>query len=224
MSGRDGEGQTDFAAQRRQMVEEQIRGRGIRDPRVLEAMGRIPRERFVPESHLWAAYDDHPAAIGQGQTISQPYMVALMTAAIAPRRRHRVLEIGTGTGYQAAVLAHIVGEVWTVERLGVLAAAAAERLRRLGYGNVRFRVGDGAEGWPEAAPFDGILVTAAAPDVPEALVAQLAVGGRLAVPVGDLGLQMLTIVERGPNGLRRWTEGACRFVPLIGPHAFPECP
>ncbi len=209
---------------RHAMVGMQIRRRGIRDRRVLAALASVPRHLFVPPTLLHAAHDDAPLPIGHGQTISQPYMVALMTAAIAPRRHHRVLEIGTGTGYQAAVLAHIVREVWTVERLAVLAGAAAERLRRLGYGNVRFRVGDGAEGWPEAAPFDGILVTAAAPDVPEALVAQLAVGGRLAVPVGDLGLQMLTIVERGPNGLRRWTEGACRFVPLIGPHAFPECP
>lgn len=209
-------------AARHAMVAGQIRSRGVRDRRVLAALAAVPRHPFVPPSLHDAAHDDAPLPIGQGQTISQPYMVAVMTAAIAPRRHHRVLEIGTGSGYQAAILAHIVGEVFTIERLASLAAAAAERLGRLGFHNVAYRVGDGAEGWPEAAPFDGILVTAAAPDVPPALIGQLAVGGRIAVPVGDLGLQVLTIVERGCSGLRRWTEGACRFVPLIGPHAFPE--
>ena len=207
-------------ALRRAMVEEQIRRRGVRDRRVLAALAGVPRHRFVPPALLHAAHDDAPLPIGCGQTISQPYMVALMTAALAPRRTHRVLEIGTGSGYQAAVLARIVRRVYTVERLGELSAAAEERLVGLGYRNVEFRVGDGSEGWPEAAPFDGILVTAAAPEIPEPLLAQLAPGGRIAVPVGDRDLQILTIAERGAGGFRRWTEGACRFVPLIGHHAF----
>jgi protein-L-isoaspartate(D-aspartate) O-methyltransferase len=206
------------------MVAAQIRRRGVRDRRVLAALATVPRHAFVPPALLAAAHDDAPLPIGQGQTISQPYMVAVMTAAIAPRRHHRVLEIGTGSGYQAAVLAHLVREVFTVERLGTLSAAAAERLARLGFRNIAFRVGDGADGWPDAAPFDGILVTAAAPDIPPALLDQLAPGGRIAVPVGDLAMQVLTIAERGCAGVRRWTEGACRFVPLIGPHAFREHP
>jgi protein-L-isoaspartate(D-aspartate) O-methyltransferase len=205
---------------RHAMVEEQIRRRGVRDRRVLAALAAVPRHRFVPPALLHAAHDDAPLPIGCGQTISQPYIVALMTAALALRRTHRVLEIGTGSGYQSAVLAHIVRLVYTVERLGELSAAAEERLMVLGYRNVVYRVGDGSEGWPEAAPFDGILVTAAAPEIPEPLLAQLALGGRIAVPVGDRSLQVLTIAERGASGFRRWTEGACRFVPLIGRHAF----
>ena len=211
-------------ALRRAMVEEQIRRRGVRDRRVLAALAGVPRHRFVPPALLHAAHDDAPLPIGCGQTISQPYMVALMTAALAPRRTHRVLEIGTGSGYQAAVLARIVRRVYTVERLGELSAAAEERLVGLGYRNVEFRVGDGSEGWPEAAPFDGILVTAAAPEIPEPLLAQLAPGGRIAVPVGDRSLQVLTIAERGAGGYRQWTETACRFVPLIGHYAFAAQP
>ena len=207
---------------RHEMVASQIWGRGVADRRVLAALATVPRHLFVPPSLLGAAYDDAPLPIGHGQTISQPYMVALMTAALRPRRTHRVLEIGTGSGYQAAVLAHIVARVFTVERLAPLAAAAEVRLAGLGYGNVAYRVGDGSEGWPEEAPFDGILVTAAAPDVPAPLLSQLAVGGRLAVPVGGLGIQTLTLVQRTDAGIEQWTEGGCRFVPLIGRHAFPE--
>ncbi len=209
---------------RRAMVEEQIRRRGIRDRRVLAALAGVPRHRFVPPSLAHGAHDDAPLPIGCGQTISQPYMVALMTAALAPRRTHRVLEIGTGSGYQTAVLAHLVRRVYTVERLAELSAAAEERLMALGYRNIEYRVGDGTEGWPEAAPFDGIVVTAAAPEIPEPLLAQLAPGGRIVVPVGDRSLQILTIAERGAGGYRRWTEGACRFVPLIGHHAFAAQP
>ena len=213
-----------YRAARKNMVEHDLRGRGIRDARVLKVMGEVPRHLLVDERYRSEAYADHPLPIGEGQTISQPYVVALMTESLKLKPSDRVLEIGTGSGYQAAVLAHIVREVFTVERLATLSAAAAGRLARLGCRNIAFRVGDGAEGWPDAAPFDGILVTAAAPDIPPALLEQLAPGGRIAVPVGDLGLQVLTIVERGSAGTRRWTEGACRFVPLIGPHAFGEVP
>jgi len=204
------------------MVRSQIRGRGVTDRRVLAALASVPRHLFVPATLAHAAYDDGPLPIGHGQTISQPYIVALMTAALAPRRTYRVLEIGTGSGYQAAVLARIVREVHTVERLAPLAAAAEERLAHLGCRNVVFHVGDGSEGWPDAAPFDGILVSAAAPAIPGPLLDQLAPGGHLVVPVGDLGMQTLTVVERNADGLRTRTEGACRFVPLIGHHAFAE--
>lgn len=206
------------------MVATQIAARGVADRRVLAALARVPRHLFVPPSLEHAAYDDAPLPIGQGQTISQPYIVALMTAALRPRRTHRVLEVGTGTGYQAAVLAHLVARVYTVERLAPLAAAAETRLAGLGYRNLVYRIGDGSAGWPEEAPFDGILVTAAAPAVPPPLLPQLAVGGRAVVPVGGLGFQVLTLVERTTEGFRQWTEGACRFVPLIGTHAFPEYP
>lgn len=207
---------------RHAMVAEQIRGRGLTDRRILAALATVPRHRFVPPTLADRACDDAPLPIGQGQTISQPYMVALMTVALAPRRTHRVLEIGTGSGYQAAVLAHLVRRVYTVERLAPLSAAAEALLTGLGYRNVEYRVGDGCEGWPEAAPFDGIIVTAAAPAIPEPLLAQLAPGGRAAVPVGDLALQVLTIAERTETGIRTWTEGACRFVPLFGRHGFPD--
>ena len=206
----------------RAMVADQIASRGVRDRRVLAALAAVPRRAFVPPALAHAAHDDAPLPIARGQTISQPYIVALMTAALAPRRTHRVLEVGTGSGYQAAVLARLVRRVCTVERLAELAAAARERLDALGYRNIVYRVGDGTEGWPEEAPFDGIVVTAAAPEVPAPLVDQLRTGGRLAVPVGDLGLQELVVLERRITGVRRWTEGACRFVPLIGRHAFAE--
>jgi protein-L-isoaspartate(D-aspartate) O-methyltransferase len=206
------------------MVRVQVLGRGVTDRRVLGSLAAVPRHRFVPTPLAHAAYEDGPLPIGEGQTISQPYMVALVTAALAPRRSHVVLEIGTGSGYQAAVLAGIVREVHTVERLASLAAAAEERLASLGYRNVRCHVGDGSNGWADAAPFDGILVSAAAPAIPMPLIGQLVVGGRLVVPVGDLGWQTLTIAERTPGGLRTWTAGTCRFVPLIGQYAFAEGP
>jgi protein-L-isoaspartate(D-aspartate) O-methyltransferase len=204
------------------MVAVQIAARGVRHPRVLAALASIPRHWFVPARLAAAAHDDAPLPVGQGQTISQPFMVALMTAALEPHRTDRVLEIGTGSGYQTAILAHLVRRVFTIERLPDLAQAARRRLAELGIVNVEYRVGDGSLGWPDAAPFDGILVTAAAPSIPAPLTAQLAPGGRIAVPVGDLALQELVVGVLGPAGLATRRAGGCRFVPLIGRHAFPE--
>jgi len=204
------------------MVAVQIAARGLRERRLLATLAAIPRHWFVPATLTAAAYDDAPLPVGHGQTISQPFMVALMTDALALRRADRVLEIGTGSGYQTAILARLARRVWTVERIPDLARAAARRLAALGLGNVEYRVGDGTLGWPDAAPFDAILVTAAAPGIPEPLQAQLASGGRIAVPVGDLAIQELVVGVRGPGGLRLRDAGGCRFVPLIGRHAFPE--
>jgi protein-L-isoaspartate(D-aspartate) O-methyltransferase len=209
-------------AERRRMVSLQIAGRGVRDRRVLAALATIPRHRFVPATLAAAAYDDAPLPVGWGQTISQPYMVALMTAAARPRRGERVLEIGTGSGYQTAILAHLASRVFTIERVPELAAEARRRLADLGFDNVEWRVGDGTLGWPEVAPFDGIVVTAAAPAVPAPLAAQLAPGGRIVVPVGDLAFQELVVGVASATGLKTRAQGGCRFVPLLGRHAFPE--
>jgi protein-L-isoaspartate(D-aspartate) O-methyltransferase len=202
------------------MVRRQLAARGITDGRVLAAMATVPRHRFVPPTLERAAYDDAPLPVGEAQTISQPYMVALMTASMRPRRTHRVLEIGTGSGYQTAILAHLVRRVFTIERLQGLADGARARLAALGCHNVEYRVGDGTLGWPEEAPFDGIVITAAAPLLPAPLIDQLAPGGRIVVPVGDRALQELLVAVNGPSGLKTYRAGACRFVPLIGAHAF----
>src|SRR5258705_5620530 len=180
------------------MVARQLAGRGIRDCRVLAAMAWVPREWFLPPHLASAAYEDAPLPIGSGQTISQPLIVALMTACLAPRRRDRILEIGTGSGYQTAILARLAGTVYTVERLPDLLVEAEERFRRLGLTNIRTRLGDGAAGWPEEAPFDGILVAAAAPRVPDPLLAQLAPPpeGRLGIPLRDLASPELVVFER----------------------------
>jgi protein-L-isoaspartate(D-aspartate) O-methyltransferase len=206
------------------MVARQLAARGIRDARVLAAMAWLPREWFLPPHLAAAAYDDGPLPIGSGQTISQPYIVALMTAALAPRRGARVLEIGTGSGYQAAILAHLGARVHTVERLPDLLVEAEERFRRLGLATIETRLGDGAAGWPERAPFHGILVTAAAPSVPAPLTAQLVPGGRLVIPIGDLAAQDLVILERRAHGFAERRVGGVRFVPLISRLAFREEP
>ncbi|NJD21000.1 MAG: protein-L-isoaspartate(D-aspartate) O-methyltransferase, partial [Gemmatimonadetes bacterium] len=191
----------DWAAERAHMIRAHLSGRGVTSARVLEALERVPRERFVPESLRPRAYGDHALSIGHGQTISQPYMVAVMTEALELEEGARVLEVGTGSGYQAAVLAELAGEVWSVERIPELARAAAALLGELGYANVHVRAGDGSVGWPEAAPCDAIVVTAAAPGTPPSLLAQLsAEGGRLVAPVGDRDLQYLEIVERRGAG------------------------
>jgi protein-L-isoaspartate(D-aspartate) O-methyltransferase len=197
------------------MVSKQIRARGIADASVLRAMERVRRDAFVPAELAPLAYADRPLLIGEGQTISQPYVVAWMTEALAPKPGDRVLEVGTGSGYQAAVLAEIVGRVFTVEIVESLARRATERLAALGYGNVTVRAGDGYRGWPEEAPFDGVLVTAATPRVPPALLEQLREGGRLVLPLGDDPSE-LVVLTRTREGTERRSLGAVRFVPMTG--------
>lgn len=211
-----------FEVLRHRMVEEQIRARGVRDERVLAVMERVPRERFVPAADAAAAYEDRALPLSSGQTISQPYVVAAMTEALRLRPESRVLEIGTGSGYQTAVLAELAAAVWTIERLESLQRIAREALAELGILNVSYRVGDGTLGWPEAAPFDGIIVTAAAPDVPPSLVSQLAPDGRLVIPVGGREEQTLTVVERTDRGTREIPQFPCRFVKLIGQEGWEE--
>jgi len=207
---------TQFEAQRREMVALQIRDRGVRSESVLAAMSVVPRHEFVPPSQAAVAYSDHALAIGEGQTISQPYVVAAMTQALALTGSERVLEIGGGSGYQAAVLSMLAREIIAMELLPSLAEAARERLARLGFLNVRVEHGDGSLGWLPAAPYDAILVAAAAPEIPPPLVEQLAEGGRLLIPVGSVEEQnLLRVVKRG-NQITQETLFACRFVPLRG--------
>ncbi|TAH39603.1 MAG: protein-L-isoaspartate(D-aspartate) O-methyltransferase [Planctomycetota bacterium] len=204
-----------YAAARQRMVSEQVEARGVRDARVLEAMRRVPRHAFVPAELRAEAYADHPLPIGHGQTISQPYIVAFMTEALGLRGGEKVLEIGTGSGYQAAVLAEIAGEVFTIEIVEPLARAAEQRLREHGYHNVRVRAGDGYQGWPEAAPFDAVIVTAAPERVPQPLLDQLRPGGRLVIPVGG-AWQELILLEKTAQGLRERRLLPVRFVPMTG--------
>lgn len=202
-------------AERERMVDEQLAGRDIRDPRVLAAMRKVPRDRFVPESQRAAAYQDRPLPIGYDQTISQPYIVAYMTEALELDAAHRVLEIGTGSGYQAAILGELAKDVYTIEIVDPLATRARETLGALGYANVHVRSGNGYLGWPEEAPFDRIMVTAAPDAVPPALVEQLKVGGLMAIPVG-IGDQELRILHRTPTGLETLRTLPVRFVPMTG--------
>jgi protein-L-isoaspartate(D-aspartate) O-methyltransferase len=206
----------------RQMVRRQLAARDITDRRVLAAMAAIPRDAFVPDHLRQHAFDDGPLPIGFDQTISQPYIVALMTQAAGVTRHSRVLDVGTGSGYQAAVLAKLAAHVWSIERLQALSDAARQQLSELGLANVNFLIGDGARGHPEAAPYDAIVVAAAAPVPPPALLEQLARGGRLVIPIGDRALQDLTIIERVDDGFRTTHAGACRFVPLVSDEAFRE--
>ena len=210
----------DFKAARKALVDS-LR-RTVRDERVLRAMSRVPREEFLPPDLRHLAYDDRPLPIGNGQTISQPLMVAIMTEVLRLRGTERVLELGTGSGYQAAILAELAAQVVSVERVPELAESAAQRLRGLGYGNVTVHIAGEALGWPAEAPYDAILVTAGAPRVPRGLIAQLALGGRLVIPVGRLHMQQLLSVTRESDGLRARRHGQCRFVPLIGEDAWPE--
>jgi protein-L-isoaspartate(D-aspartate) O-methyltransferase len=204
-----------FQPARDRMVKRDIAARGVSDPAVLEAMRRVPRHRFLPERLLGSAYDDRPLPIGLGQTISQPYIVALMTELARVSPSDRVLEIGTGSGYQAAVLSVMADKVYTIEILETLAQRARDALDAFGAANIEFRVGDGYRGWPEEAPFDAIVVTAAPPRVPEPLVEQLAVGGRMVIPVGTT-YQELLVLERTAEGVVRERSIPVRFVPMTG--------
>ncbi|MCX6355432.1 MAG: protein-L-isoaspartate(D-aspartate) O-methyltransferase [Candidatus Aureabacteria bacterium] len=214
--------ENEFERMRELMVEQQLVPRGIRNPGVLDAFRKVPRHRFVEKDLQNSAYDDHPLPIGEGQTISQPFMVACMTQCLDIKKNERVLEIGTGSGYQAAILAEIAAEVYTVERIDSIAKKAEALLRELGYNNVQYRVADGTNGWPEKAPFNGIIVTAGAPRVPEPLVEQLAEGGRLLIPVGGSWSQELRIVRKEKEGMREEYVCGCVFVPLVGEHGWRE--
>jgi protein-L-isoaspartate(D-aspartate) O-methyltransferase len=205
----------DDALARRLMVENQIVARGVRDASVLDAMRKVPRHRFVPEAQRAFAHDDGPLPIGEGQTISQPYIVALMTELAAVDRTSKVLEIGTGSGYQAAVLAEIAGSVFTIEIVPELGKRSAALLEQLGYANVKAKIGDGYDGWPDEAPFDAIVVTAAPGKVPQPLLDQLKIGGRLVIPVG-VGYQELLVITRTETGYDRRSTIPVRFVPMTG--------
>jgi protein-L-isoaspartate(D-aspartate) O-methyltransferase len=219
-----------FESQRAAMVDRQLRRRGIRDERVLEAMAVVPRERFVPDSERRRAYNDSALPIGHGQTISQPWIVAAICEALALHGDERVLEIGTGSGYSACVLARLAAEVVTIERIPELAREAPELLAELGAASVEVVIGDGSRGYPERAPYEGIAVHATAPGPPPSLIDQLAVGGRLVVPIATDGADMLTVFTRVSSdvdprtgaGLERRSLGACRFVPLIGREGFAD--
>lgn len=214
----------DWEPLRLAMVREQIRQRGIRSPRVLQAMERVPRHAFLPAELAARAYSDAPLSIGEGQTISQPYMVAAMTEALELEGTERVLEVGSGSGYQAAILAELALEVVTIEARHALAETARRRLAELGYKNVRVESGDGSLGWPDAAPYDAILVAAAAPRVPPPLLAELREGGRMIIPVGKSDHQILMrIRKRGGLALEERLF-PCQFVPLRGRHGWPDAP
>lgn len=212
----------DFKKERLAMVEDQLRRRGIHDQRVLEAMAKIPRHSFVSPEYQAAAYEDRPLPIGEGQTISQPYMVAVMTQSLELTGGERVLEIGTGSGYQTATLAELAKTIFTVERIQVLIQRAQKVLQNLGYENIFFLHGDGTKGWPENSPFAGIIVTAGAPEVPQMLTSQLADGGRLVIPVGPRYTQTLYKVTRKGNRFMEEDITGCVFVPLLGDFGWKE--
>jgi protein-L-isoaspartate(D-aspartate) O-methyltransferase len=201
---------------RNEMVEKQIESRGITDARVLAAMRQVPRHRFVSEALMDQAYSDFPLPIGEQQTISQPFMVAEMTQALEPKADDRILEIGTGSGYQAAILSRIVYRVYTIERIHPLYVKTRKLFDQLGYHNIVTRYSDGTTGWRDESPFDGIIVTAGAPEIPAALVNQLAIGGRMVIPVGNQHTQDLIKLVRDQNGIQQTNLGGCRFVKLVG--------
>jgi protein-L-isoaspartate(D-aspartate) O-methyltransferase len=217
----NGNGSQPFATERGSMVEQQLRQRGISDERLLAAMAKVPRHEFVSVQNWPEAYADHPIPIAEQQTTSQPYMIAAMIQAAGIKPEDRVLEIGAGSGYQTALLAELASQVFAVERYASLTEAARATLERLGYRNAKVVTGDGSLGLPEAAPYDAIIVSAAAPRIPPALIEQLAIGGRLVVPVGESEQQVVQLVQRNADGTTsvRTLEG-CRFVPLIGQQGF----
>jgi protein-L-isoaspartate(D-aspartate) O-methyltransferase len=210
----------DLHSMRELMVEEQLIPRGINDSRVLDAMRKIPRHLFFDESMWYRAYDDMALPIGEGQTMSQPYMVAIMTQLLELKGEEKILEIGTGSGYQAAVLAELAGEVYTIERISVLSERAMKAIRGLGYKNVHFRVGDGTVGWPEMGPFDRITVTAGTPEIPRPLVGQLSEGGIVVAPVGDRFSQQLVKGVKLKDILSKELHTPCVFVPLVGEYGW----
>lgn len=214
---------SDYAIARRRMVQEQVIARGVSDQRVIDAMLRVPRHLFVPEALAAQAYSDFPLPIGERQTISQPYMVGVMSEALQLKGGEKVLEIGTGSGYQAAVLALLTRQVFSLERIPLLARQARRTLDNCGFARVNVRVTDGTFGWEDEAPFDGIVVTAGAPAIPEPYRNQLAIGGRLVIPVGDRISQVLVRITRlGEKSFREERLFGCRFVPLIGDHGWRE--
>lgn len=210
----------DFPKARLKMVEEQIISRGIQDPRVIAAMKKVPRHLFVEEALQGQAYSDHPLPIGEKQTISQPYMVALMTEALQLTGKEKVLEIGAGSGYQTAILAELAGKVYSIERIRSLAIKARQLLYELGYYNVEIKIFDGTYGWLEESPFEAIMVTAGAPDVPKPLLDQLTMGGRLVIPVGDAFVQDLIRITKTEEGIKKEDLGGCRFVKLVGKYGW----
>ena len=210
----------DFALARKKMVKEQIEARGVKNERVLKAMMKVPRHLFIEEG-LWSqAYGDFPLPIGEGQTISQPYIVALMTEALGLKGDESILEIGTGSGYQAAILAELAERVFSIERISSLGAKARRILDELGYANILIRISDGTYGWEEETPFDGVIVTAGAPEVPKTLCEQLKIGGRMVIPVGDEYSQILLKIVRKDTGYKKEDLGGVRFVKLIGDHGW----
>jgi protein-L-isoaspartate(D-aspartate) O-methyltransferase len=210
----------DFSKTRLKMVEEQIFSRGVKDAKLIAAMKKIPRHLFVEEALQNQAYSDHPLPIGEKQTISQPYMVALMTEALLLTGKEKVLEIGTGSGYQTAILAELSEKVFSIERIRPLALRARKLLYELGYFNVEIKIFDGTLGWMEESPFDAIVVTAGSPDIPQTLLDQLAIGGRLVIPVGDAFVQDLIRVIKTEEGVKKEDLGGCRFVKLIGKYGW----
>jgi len=210
----------DVSKTRWKMVDDQVVARGIKDQRVIAAMRKVPRHLFVEEALQGQAYSDHPLPIGDKQTISQPYMVALMTEALALTGKEKVLEIGTGSGYQAAILAECAAKVFSIERIRSLAIRARKLLLDLGYFNVEIKFTDGTVGWNDESPFDAIMVTAGAPDIPQPLIDQLKVGGRMAIPVGDVNIQDLIRITKTEDGIKKEDFGGCRFVKLIGKHGW----
>lgn len=211
-----------FSALRKKMVEEQLISRGIKDKKVLEAFQKVPRHNFVPKRYLDSAYGDFPLSIGEGQTISQPYMVALMTECLGLSGGETILEIGAGSGYQAAILAELASRVYTVERVVSLAEKARTCLKNLDYKNIQIEIGDGTRGWPEFAPYEGIVVTAAAPDIPKPLIEQLRIKGKLVIPIGGSFNQMLAVITKHKDRIETKQICGCVFVPLLGKYGWKE--
>jgi protein-L-isoaspartate(D-aspartate) O-methyltransferase len=210
----------EYAISRKRMVEDQLRARGIKDEQVLQVMLKVPRHSFVDEGLVPMAYNNHPLSIGEGQTISQPYIVAYMVECLRLRPEDRILEVGTGCGYVTAISAELGAQVYSIERISALLMKARKNLKRLGYRNIVLKLGDGTEGWPQAAPFDAIIVSAASPEIPRPYLDQLAEGGRLILPVGGEGHQELVLVTKTKGKLSQETLSGCRFVKLMGKYGF----